>query len=74
MSGRIDQYLTRRKLVDFLNEHGYPISFSTLAKLCMPSRDEGPPLAGRWGGRDFYDRGKALAWAKSRFRMASRAA
>jgi len=73
MSGA-KNYLTRRQLVEFLTERGYPISFSTLSKLCMPSRDEGPPLVGRWGSRDFYDPAQALAWARSRFRMVDRAA
>jgi hypothetical protein len=68
------KYLTRRELVGFLNKRGYPISLSTFGKLAMPSRNQGPPLAGRWGRCDFYDPGKALAWAQSRFRMTGRTA
>jgi len=74
MSGPIEKYLTRRQLVYFLNDHGYPLSFSTLSKLCMPSRNEGPPSVGRWANRDLYEPSKALAWAKARFRITARAA
>jgi hypothetical protein len=61
-------YLTRVELAEFLSRNGYPISASTLAKLAMPSRGDGPPHAGFWGNRALYDPDKALAWAKGRFR------
>jgi hypothetical protein len=61
-------YLTRAELAEFLASNGYPISVSTLAKLAMPSRGEGPPHAGFWGNRALYDPDKALVWAKKRFR------
>jgi hypothetical protein len=61
-------YLTRRQLAQFLTEHGFPISKSTLDKLAMPSRDEGPAHVGFWGNRALYDPAKALTWAKKRFR------
>src|SRR5262245_45125702 len=48
MSSPTDRFLTRRQLVGFLNEHGYPASLSTIAKLSMPSRREGPPSEGVW--------------------------
>jgi hypothetical protein len=63
-----DRYLTRRELVEFLRDHGFPISHSTLAKLSMPARGEGPPASGFWGNRALYEPEKALAWAKKRFR------
>jgi hypothetical protein len=63
-----DRYLTRRELAVFLTERGFPISKSTLDKLAMPSRDEGPPHAGFWGNRALYDPDKSLAWARKRFR------
>lgn len=68
-----DRYMTRRELVGFLNEHGYPISISTITKLCMPSRGEGPKAEGRWGGRDLYRPDRALAWAHARFKNQGRA-
>jgi hypothetical protein len=43
------RYLTLREAPHYLREHGYPVSFSTLRKMCLPSRGEGPPVAGRWG-------------------------
>jgi hypothetical protein len=63
-----DRYLTRRELAEFLTQRGFPISYSTLLKLAMPSRGEGPPAVGFWGNRALYDPEKALAWAKKRFR------
>jgi hypothetical protein len=62
------EYLTRSNLAKFLTNNGYPVSPSTLAKLCAPARGEGPPAAGVWLGRPFYDPAKGLAWARSRFR------
>jgi hypothetical protein len=63
-----DRYLTRRELVDFLKSHGFPISVSTIAKLSMPSRGEGPKAEGCWGGRHLYRPERALAWARARFK------
>jgi hypothetical protein len=65
-------YLTRHQLVRFLRQAGYPITFSTITKLCAPSRDEGPPMVGLWAKRALYDRDQALAWARSRMRSAAR--
>jgi hypothetical protein len=59
--------LTRQELVEYLRSNGYPISFSTLNRLCAPSCGAGPPMAGTWGGRAFYDAVRALKWAHSRF-------
>ena len=64
----IERYLTRREVVRFLTEQGYPIGKSTIDKLSMPSRGDGPPPAGYWGNRALYDPNKVLAWAKARFR------
>ena len=66
-------YLTRHELADFLSSNGFPISKSTLDKLAMPSRGEGPPAAGFWANRALYEPSKALVWAKSRFRRNWRA-
>jgi hypothetical protein len=35
------RYLTLREAPHYLREHGYPVSFSTLRKMCLPSRGEG---------------------------------
>jgi hypothetical protein len=59
--------LTRRELVEYLAENGYPISLHSLNRLCAPSCGEGPPLIGVWGGKGFYNPGRALVWARSRF-------
>jgi hypothetical protein len=67
-------FLTRAELAEFLSSKGYPISVSTLAKLAMPSRGEGPPHAGFWGNRALYDPDKSLAWAQKRFRSNWRSA
>jgi hypothetical protein len=63
-----EKYLTRRELAEFLTEHGFPITKSTLDKLCMPTCGEGPPHVGVWGHRTLYEPDKALAWARKRFR------
>jgi hypothetical protein len=59
--------LTRRELIQLFRDNDFPISRGTLDQLCAPASGEGPPLAGVWGGRGFYDTGKALAWARRRF-------
>ena len=68
--GPAERFLTRRQLVEFLRERGFPISLSTLAKLSMPSRNEGPKPAGVWGNKALYHPDAALRWARSRFRAA----
>jgi hypothetical protein len=72
---KIDRYLTRREVAQFLTEHGYPIGKSTIDKMSMPSRssDDGPPPAGFWGNRALYDPKQVLAWAAARFRTNWRA-
>jgi hypothetical protein len=67
-------YLTRRELAEFLTKRGFPISYSTLLKLAMPSRNEGPPAVGFWGNRALYDPDQALTWAHGRFRTTWRPA
>jgi hypothetical protein len=69
-----DRYLTRKEVVEFLREHGYPVSFSTFTKLSMPSRGEGPKPEGCWGGRHLYRPAHVLAWAKARFKSVDAAA
>jgi hypothetical protein len=63
-----DRYLTRRELPDFLRQHGFPISGSSLAKLSMPSRAEGPPAEGSWGSRHLYRADRVLEWARARIK------
>jgi hypothetical protein len=72
MSTDDPRYLTKRELSAFLKSRGYPISVSTLDKLLMPSRNEGPPPTGMWGNRLLFEPAKALAWAERRFRTSWR--
>ncbi len=58
--------LTRRQLAGFLTENGYPTSIHLLNRLCQPSVNQGPPLAGRWGASDIYDGPEGLEWAERR--------
>ena len=58
--------LTREQLLQRLNERGYVMSASYFAKICLPSRNEGPPVAKQWGKRPLYDLDAALAWAEGR--------
>jgi len=62
--------MTRRQIAAYLREHGVPVGDSTLDKLCMPTVNEGPPVAAWWGRRPLYDPEEALAWAESRMRPA----
>jgi hypothetical protein len=55
---------TRRQLLQAINDHGIPMGASTLNRLCMPSSNQGPPIAGWWGRRPLYDLEKGLAWAR----------
>jgi hypothetical protein len=61
--------MTRKQTAAYLRERGIPIGDSTLDKLCMPSADEGPPVAAWWGRRPLYNPKKALAWAEARMRV-----
>ena len=62
-----EKLLTRRQLAEYLtNEAGYPIAFSQLQKLCMPSRGEGPPIECWFNGRPLYRPSRGLAWARAR--------
>jgi hypothetical protein len=58
--------MTRTELCAFLNAEGFPLGASTLDKLCMPSRGEGPEIACFWGNRPLYEPERGLEWARSR--------
>jgi hypothetical protein len=60
--------LTREQLRQCLNERGYPITASYFNKICLPSRNAGPPVAKMWGSkrRPLYKLDEAIAWAESR--------
>lgn len=56
---------TRDDLRNRLAEYGYPITKSYFDKICLPSRNAGPPVAKMWGKRPLYELEPALAWAES---------
>jgi hypothetical protein len=58
--------LTREQVRLRLNEQGFPLTASYFNKICLPSRNAGPPIAKWWGKRPLYDLGAALDWAESR--------
>ena len=66
--------VTREQLRQQLNERGYVISASYFSKICLPSRNEGPPVARQWGKRPLYDPDEGLAWAERRCKPTSTAA
>jgi hypothetical protein len=70
--GPAGRLMTRRQIVELLNNHGFPISLSNMNKLCMPSLAEGPEPEGGWGKNHLYDPDKVLRWARSRFRALTR--
>jgi hypothetical protein len=51
-----------------LRSLGYPISNSTMNKLCAPAVNAGPPVDGYWGDRPLYDPDKGVDWAEGRLR------
>ena len=60
--------MTRDQLREFLNSHGFPIGASSLDKLCMPSANQGPPVAAYWNNRPLYEAASSLAWARGKLR------
>jgi hypothetical protein len=58
--------LTREELRQYINSEGIPLGASTLDKLCMPSRNEGPEVECFWGNRPLYNPERGLQWARSR--------
>lgn len=58
------KYLTRRQGVEFLRDHGYPLSLSHLNKLAHLR--QGPPVIGKWGRYDLHDPTALLKWAEAR--------
>lgn len=63
-------FLTREQVRQRLNERGYPLKASYFNKLCLPSRNTGPPVAKWWGKSPLYRLEDALAWAESKCRPA----
>jgi hypothetical protein len=61
--------LTRRQAHEYLNENGWPISFSHFDWLCTPSIGKGPRVAGRFGSRVLYTPEDLDAWAQARFKL-----
>jgi hypothetical protein len=59
--------LTRREVVEYLRANDYPLSLSTMNRLCAPACAQGPPMAGVWGGKAFYAPAQAIEWARDRF-------
>jgi hypothetical protein len=59
-------YRTRHEAAEHLQSRGYPISFSTLTKLC--ALGEGPEPAAWWGSRPLYTDPILDAWAEARCR------
>jgi hypothetical protein len=63
--------LTREQLRHELNARGYVMSASYFHKICLPSRNAGPPVAKHWGKRPLYNLEDGLAWAEGRCTTAS---
>jgi hypothetical protein len=59
-------YRTRREAAEYLRSRGYPLSFSTLTKLCALKK--GPSPARVWGRRELYTDPMLDAWAEARCR------
>jgi hypothetical protein len=63
-------YRVRREASEYLQARGYPISFSTLTKLCAIG--EGPEPAAWWGSRPLYCEPTLDAWAEGRSRKSKK--
>jgi hypothetical protein len=63
--------LTREQVRRRLNELGFPLTASYFNKICLPSRNAGPPIAKWFGKRPLYRESDALAWAESRCQSAA---
>jgi hypothetical protein len=61
-----ERLMTRKQALEFIRSHGFPISDAYFSKLCLPSRNSGPPVARWFGGRPLYEPAPTLAWANSR--------
>jgi hypothetical protein len=60
------RHMTRKQALELLHAHGFPLSEAYFNKLCLPSRNSGPPVARWWGGKPLYAAETTLAWANSR--------
>src|SRR5215471_3525874 len=58
--------LTREQVAVYLSMSGFPITLSTLEKLCAPAIGDGPPVEMWWGRRPLYSPEQCLAWARAR--------
>jgi hypothetical protein len=64
-----NKYATREELRQHIADVlGIEFSPGTMNQLCMPSRGEGPPVAGYIGKKPFYRLEEGIAWARSRLR------
>jgi hypothetical protein len=61
-----ERLMTRKQALEFIRSRGFPISDAYFSKLCLPSRNSGPPVARWFGGRPLYAAESTLAWAHSR--------
>ena len=61
-----ERLMTRRQALEFIRAHGFPISEAYFSKLCLPSRNSGPPVARWFGGKPLYLAEPTLNWANSR--------
>ena len=63
--------MTRRQLVEYLREQGFPVTLHAMNKFCAPARGEGPPVAAFWGRIQLYEPARGLEWAEARLRPVS---
>jgi hypothetical protein len=59
------KYLTRRQAAQYLTEHGFKTSNSTLAKWACWGTQAGPPFR-RWGRQTVYEPTALLGWARAK--------
>jgi hypothetical protein len=64
----VAKHYTRKQLVDFLRDAGYPVTIHAMNKYCSPAIDKGPKPVAYWGRLPLYDPADALQWAERRLR------
>jgi hypothetical protein len=63
------KYLLQTEIGEFLRKRGYPYGDSTIAKLCSPAINLGPPIDAYQGKRPLRTPEKVIAWAEGRLRQ-----
>jgi hypothetical protein len=65
------RHFTRKQMVEYLRDQGFPVTMHAMNKYCAPARNEGPQPVAYWGRLPLYEPESALKWAEARLRPVS---